>query len=1309
MLKLLAVTHHLLHEKLKIRTFLLLILCMWGALAVCAQNKDDFKVKNEGLLKVTNYLPNQYRGHAQNWSFAQDKRGVMYVGNISGVLQYDGSQWRQFPIEDFQVAKDQAGRIYTALGYLRAGSAGHVTYQSLAHLLSKKNQQLAQAITRKIIVTPDFVAFHKIGSLFLYQKGKISTYPLSPDFIRPMLAIDQVLHMVKEGSGLMKLTGNTIAGKQWALVPGGEVFADKKVMAALPWGNQKWLLATAQHGLYTLDRSGFKPWKTPSDNFLKNNVVTCGLVLNKTQIALGTSRNGVLIINKTGEPIQHINQRNGLQDNYVKTLFLDKDKALWLALNKGISRVEITSPFSFWNQSIGLKGSLNHVAQLHQGKFYMATSQGVFYREKTDYINPLSSELQFKFVKGTKGSVFFVLATPEGVLCAHRNGIFLVNDSSAQKLVSTNSIVYTFIQLRASGNKYALAGTSRGMLLLEKKGATWQYKGVVKGHEKYTRYMHEGANGDLWITSDHGIYRITLSPLYDRVIEKKLYTEAQGLPAKKDNRAFGLSNGTLVLATTKGIYLYDKSSDRFAPHPLFHKQLKLNNHLQWIKEDQQKNLWFWGKTGVVLAKKSGRQSYITERKLFDKYKALFSNYMAPHVLPIDAQNILFETRDGVVHYNSSRQRNYTKPYEVLIRKVNTHSNGQDSLIFGGNFSNSGHDIMLSNQPAQQKHTLAYRFRNLSFSFSAIYFEDSHKTQYQHLLENFERKWSGWSNENKKEYTNLPPGEYTFRVKARNVYGAISREASYTFVVATPWYRTVEAYVLYIVLAMLFVWGIVHLNTRRLKHQKVRLELLIQKRTKEIQLKNETLESQKQEITQQAESLTEQADFLKEANEEVLMQRDQLDQTYKNVQLLSEIGKELTSTLSIGVITQIVYKHIQHLMDAEEFGIGYYMKKQGFIDFDNYIHKAKVLPPLSVPMANKNRLSVHCIDHSREIILGDLPNEYTRYVDKLEGYENDILLNSMICLPLIADQEVIGLVSVQSSKKNAYNAQQISLLRSLAVYIAIALKNASSYSKIAHQHIQITDSIRYAQNIQHTILPNNQVLSACFKAHFIVYQPKDIVSGDFYWVLQTTHPQTSEQYTFMAVIDCTGHGVPGALMSMVGYQLLNEIVKQMRVIEPNLILELLDQLVVTSLRQQVSHNTDGMDVCLCRLKSLPDGATEVAYSGAKNNLIVVEDNTLKVIKADRKGVGGFFADKDNKFTKTTLRLSRGSMLYMSSDGIRDLPNHERRSFGSQRFHQLIQANASLDLATQKTVFEQALKDFLGAQEPRDDITLFAVRV
>ncbi|HAS42842.1 MAG TPA: hypothetical protein DCS93_20345 [Microscillaceae bacterium] len=1333
-----------LSQKLKFLSFLCFFL--WAIPGQSQKPNSTFQFKQEGLLKVTNFLPNEYKGHAQNWSISQDKRGVMYIANINGVLQYDGHEWRSFPIKDFQVARDKNGRIYTHLGYLEVDSLNQIQYHSFKPLLATKDYSLTNFATREIVITDKFVAFHKVGSLILYQNNQLEVIPLSNDFIRPMFSINQEIYMAKKGTGLMKLT----AQKQWKLVFGGEIFADKNITSAVPFGQDQWLLSTFQNGLYLMDSTGFRAWDVPSNNFLKSNQINCSLVLSDRLIALGTLRNGVMIIDHQGNLVQHINQSNGLKSNYVRALFLDKDKALWLALNNGIARVETDSPFSLWNQEVGLKGSVNYIAALHRNRFYVGTSQGVFYRNYQTPSIPNSSRGQFKLIANTSGSIYHLLTTSKGILCAHRKGVFLVQDTTAQKLVTTPSIVFTMIPASFAGKKYAVAGTTKGMLLLEETASGWRYKFPIQGHQVYTRHLYQDAQGYLWITAEEGIYRMKLSPTLDRIVEKKLYAIREGLPTEKENRVFGLFNQQLLVGTTQGVYIYEAAKDRFTPHPIFTTQLKIKDVVQWIKADKQGGIWLWTKSGVIYAKQEENNNFTLERNLFKPYRELFSNYIAPQVIPINKQNILFATRDGVVHYNSLLKTDYQKPFEVLIRKVSIVK-GKDSLFFGGNFTQARPDVFISDQPNTKIPTFPYKFNHLRFTCSAVYYANAPQTQYQYLLDGFEKKWSDWTTTTSKEFTNLPAGSYTFKVRARNVYGTLGKIAIYRFTINPPWYQTNWAYGAFGLLICLLLWGIIYLNTYRLKQHKNHLETVVNERTQEIRQQNHTLETQKEEILTQAQKLEEQTNYLKSANDEIAhqnielekqkeeiltqaqnlskqaeylrfanqeiaqknsvleKQKEEINQAYQNIQLLSEIGKKITSTFSSRDINQIVYESIQDLMDVAAFGIGYYKSKDNIIDYGGYFYQGQAPIPPTVSMESKNHLAVYCIEHQKEVVVGDIATEYTNYVPTLADYKKEDLYNSMIYLPLIVRDEIIGVLSIKSHKKHAYNQNQLNILRNLSIYIAIATKNATSFAILDLQNHLITDSIVYAQNIQQAILPTPTTLKECLNEYFLIYWPKDIVSGDFYWLFEHTIPQTQETFTFIAVIDCTGHGVPGAFMSLIGYQMLDEIVKEKQVLEPHLILECLDKLIIDSLKQKESDNTEGMDVCMCRLKKRSDGQTEVHFSGARRDLVYVEHNILSKIKGDRTSIGGYFEGNHKRFKNHVITLAPGTLLYLSSDGMADMPNAKRRSFSSRRLEELLKTNAPLPLVKQKQAVIKAINTHRGKQEQRDDVTLLAVKL
>jgi serine phosphatase RsbU (regulator of sigma subunit) len=297
--------------------------------------------------------------------------------------------------------------------------------------------------------------------------------------------------------------------------------------------------------------------------------------------------------------------------------------------------------------------------------------------------------------------------------------------------------------------------------------------------------------------------------------------------------------------------------------------------------------------------------------------------------------------------------------------------------------------------------------------------------------------------------------------------------------------------------------------------------------------------------------------------------------------------------------------------------------------------------------------------------------------------------------------------------------------------------------LVHNNKKITDSIRSANAIQKAILPLNDKLEANFSEHFIFYKPKDIVSGDFYWlsevsvddrqeldtttkVLQYSTPSpipfdplsgydvASRQegiqgnYTFVAVIDCTGHGVPGAFMSMIGFAYLNQIVNENHILDPAKILQALHVEIHNSLKQAETNNDEGMDVCLCRIEELPNDEYEVQFAGAKRPLIYVTKGELHEVRGTSASIGGWQRQMQKNFKTNTVRLAKGDILYLSTDGFIDTPNAERKNFGTPQLKELMKNNYQLPLKEQQQVFENALEAHQGDADQRDDITLMGLR-
>ena len=255
--------------------------------------------------------------------------------------------------------------------------------------------------------------------------------------------------------------------------------------------------------------------------------------------------------------------------------------------------------------------------------------------------------------------------------------------------------------------------------------------------------------------------------------------------------------------------------------------------------------------------------------------------------------------------------------------------------------------------------------------------------------------------------------------------------------------------------------------------------------------------------------------------------------------------------------------------------------------------------------------------------------------------------------------------------------------------------------------EITDSINYAKRIQEAILPNQEMFKTHLPESFILYKPKDIVAGDFYWL------EKFEDQIIFAVADCTGHGVPGAMVSVVCHNALNRAVKEFGLIEPDKILNKTRELVIGTFEKgdqtsQVKSGDvirDGMDIALCVLNTKTN---ELAFAGANNGLYHLHNNEITELIPDKQPIGKYAEERN--FTTQKISMLKGDLIYLFSDGYADqFGGPEGKKFKYKQLKELLQKNASLKLNDQLTAVNNAFEKWKGNLEQVDDVCLMGVRI
>jgi serine phosphatase RsbU (regulator of sigma subunit) len=253
-----------------------------------------------------------------------------------------------------------------------------------------------------------------------------------------------------------------------------------------------------------------------------------------------------------------------------------------------------------------------------------------------------------------------------------------------------------------------------------------------------------------------------------------------------------------------------------------------------------------------------------------------------------------------------------------------------------------------------------------------------------------------------------------------------------------------------------------------------------------------------------------------------------------------------------------------------------------------------------------------------------------------------------------------------------------------------------------QNIRIAESINYSRKIQNAINPDEEDLKTHIKDSFILYKPKDTISGDFPWMYR------KGKYLYLAAVDCTGHGVPGAMMSMIGSLLLNDIVNGEDDFLPSEILLKLHLAVVKTLKQDEpeSNSSDGMDIGLCRINLEDD---TLLYSGAHRPLIFLRNNEIIQLKGDKFPIGGMQYKSKNNYTDHEVIIQKDDAFYVYSDGLTDqIGGPENKKYMTNSLKEIILENPTLSMANMKILINQSFENWKGSNKQIDDVVLIGFK-
>jgi signal transduction histidine kinase/ligand-binding sensor domain-containing protein len=927
---------------------------------------------------ITNYPPNLHSANPQNWCIEQDDRGVMYFGNSDGILEYDGHNWRLIKTPKNNVvrsmAKDKNGRIWVGgsgeIGYLSPDSIGSMSFISLTDQVPEDKRNFNDVWLTSVL--GDSIYFSAISHNFRVYKEQLKVIEQDSNTNIGYYTIDGELYNEQNNVGIKKQVGNN-----FELIISPEELQNRSSLDIFKLKDGTFLILNRAGDLYRYDGEKTVPYELNDWAEVKKLTPRRMLLLDNNHLVIATLRGGVILLDEEGNILQHYEKANGLQDNVVYNLFIDNNNALWLAHDNGISQIPLESPLTYFNEELGLTSNVMSF-QRYNGNLYVGTTEGASYLDKATGT--------FKPVRNIGFQTFDMIKAYGNLYTASQNGFQKVVVDRAINVNDTATFSTLSLHQSIKHPDYIFIGTSGGAGLMRRlNDDVFDFVGDDRIGEIFDGIWDfaEDDQGRIWLgTESNGAIRVTFNAWPDvKDIKTERFGEEHGLP--KGQVYMSTVGDQIYFHPVKGLYVFDEENQRFRKSDAYGS--KVRDEAIALKANEKGEVYAVNYKGAALAVQNNEGQYVLNTAPFKP----FDNATLVNVYTEDDGIAWFASSEGLIRYDANLDFDYKSDFSALIRQVTLN---EDSTIYFGTETNKGNN------------EFEYGSNNITFSYVAPFYVQENMTQYKTWLEGYDKGWSGWSNRIEREYTNLREGDYTFHVKARNIYDVESQEATFDFSINPPWYRTVFAYLLYIVLGGSFVWIIVRYRTRQLKLQQKELE--------------ETVDSRTEELSQRVEELA----------------------------VINSVQQGLVAEMDLQGIYDLVGDRIRDIFDAQVAGIATFDYTRNYEVFHYLFENGEKHFPDPRPMDSYRH---YLVEHKEPLYIN--PQNETevtqRGFDPPKVVPGTKLPKSIVYMPLIVGNSVTGYIALQNlDRENAFSQSDINLLGTLANSMSVALQNARLFNE-----------------------------------------------------------------------------------------------------------------------------------------------------------------------------------------------------------------------------------------------------------------------
>ncbi|WP_373331111.1 triple tyrosine motif-containing protein [Salmonirosea aquatica] len=847
--------------KTKHKIILFLRFTVWFALFQPALGQE--------LPLITNYSSTTYRAHNQNWDISQRDDRIMYAANSDGLLEYDGANWRLFPLPNGQIVrsvlcdKDKTGtqRTYVGgfgeFGFWENTPTGKMTYHSLSKGIRFKSIETEEIW--HILKAGETIYFQSFSYIYQYDGKRVTEIRAPGNFMYLRnVGNRQLIQLIDKGLYILE-------GKTFRPLEGTEDLSRTSVSSILPFDQGKILIATAKHGLFLWENGKMRPWNVTIAAELKKSILNKALRLKNGTYAFGTILNGLYLVSAEGDLISHFDSQNGLQNNTILSLFEDARQNLWLGLNKGMDMISLASPLSFYTKTNNPLGT-TYAAAVWNNRLYVGSNSGLF-------VKKWPSGEPFQLVPGLQGQVWDLKVIDGQLICGHSEGTFRITETQIEKISSIPG-GWTLLTIEARGEKFLMQGTYTGLHIYQKNNqGLWEYAHrVEKVPPIPIKGIVQDKNGVFWLSHAYkGLYRMRLNDDLKSAKEWSAYESPLELPSEYSVELASWKNRVLI--RSGGRFYTPTPQYKLMPDPDFNAgeddiyKLRMGMAGEWFKiyRDQ-----------VFLERTDG------ESRGFGL--SLVRN--SETIVPLTDRYYLFCLGNGYALLDRSNLNSQVaEPLVPLIRKVTSLT--QSSVSF----------------PTTYPPQIPDQTRSLRISYALPLYGS--EILYQYRLKGLTDAWSDWTVQSFADFTNLAVGTYDFQV--RNSLNPLV--TSYVFEMQPHWYEALWAKILFLLVGISLIIGLILWQEKRLaahrrkllaeQEQKLHQQQLAAEK-KIIEIRNESLQNEirnkSQQLSNIAINVVRKNEILEEIRDELQQVKAEMGQQLSNIhyhKLLNSIERNVS--------------------------------------------------------------------------------------------------------------------------------------------------------------------------------------------------------------------------------------------------------------------------------------------------------------------------------------------------------------------------------------------------------------------------------